>query len=260
MALLILASLASIVTFVRQTIISRGLVWWVLFLEFPTTFLCIKFLYFRFTVIDISRQIRFLWLWVWQWWVWFQVRWYVRFPFSFWIICWACWRLCWSCWQLRWSCLWCGVWHFCSDQNRVNWWRCFVGIVRINRSRFQSWSTHWNILAPKLLIFPPNFKISFIDTVLLWTCRAHSNLRSFTKEKIRGRPMGSIHQPSDSGSGSTKGIEFIWCVDSQDPQIHETWCLGSDGVDHKFHPTVQIDDSTGTVGQFKPNTFLKMDI
>ena len=50
---------------------------------------------------------------------------------------------------------------FRLDRNRINWWRFFVGNVHTNMSRFQRWSTNWNILVTKVLIYPPNFKISF---------------------------------------------------------------------------------------------------
>ena len=61
--------------------------------------------------------------------------------------------------------------------------------------------------------------------------------------------MGSICRPYDSGSGGTKGVEFIRCVDGQDPQIHEIWCLGSYGVTREVHLTAQIDVGAETVGQ-----------
>ena len=110
---------------------------------------------------------------------------------------------------------------FCSNSNQVNWWHFSVDSVCTNRSWVQSWSTYWNILAPKVLIFPPNFKISFIAIFLLWPSRDRSNCCSFVKNMIQCRPMGSICRPSDSYSGGTKGVELILCVDGWDPQIHE---------------------------------------
>ena len=65
--------------------------------------------------------------------------------------------------------------------------------------------------------------------------------------------MGSIRQTSDSGSGGTKGVEFIWCVDGQDPQIHGIWCLCSDGVTREVHWTAQIEVGAGTVGKCTNN-------
>ena len=62
--------------------------------------------------------------------------------------------------------------------------------------------------------------------------------------------MGSIRRPSDSSREGTKSVEFIWCVDGREPQIHEIWCLGYNGVTHEFHTTAQIYDVAETVGQF----------
>ena len=65
--------------------------------------------------------------------------------------------------------------------------------------------------------------------------------------------MGSIYPSSCYGSRSTKDVEFVQCVDCQDPQIHKIWCLGSVGVIREFHLTAQIDVGDGTVGQFMKN-------
>ena len=62
-------------------------------------------------------------------------------------------------------------------------------------------------------------------------------------------PVGSIYRPSKSGSGGTKGPEFIRCVEGQDPQMHEIWCFGSDGITREFHPTAQLYFGDGVVGQ-----------
>ena len=149
MALLIFVSLAYIVTVVRRIRIAQRWFGIVLFPVFPTIFLCIAFLSFGFTVIAISRQIRFFQWWVWQWWVWPWVRWYVCFFFFLW-------KVRWSCLQFRWSCSWRGFWNYCSGSNRVNWWCCSVGSLCTNRNRVQMWSTHWNIWHPKCW-FPLQF-------------------------------------------------------------------------------------------------------
>ena len=70
-------------------------------------------------------------------------------------------------WQIRWLCFWSGVWHFCTDRNRLNWCHCSFGRVCTKRSRVQRWSTHKTILAPKMLVFPSSFKISFGAIALL---------------------------------------------------------------------------------------------
>ena len=65
--------------------------------------------------------------------------------------------------------------------------------------------------------------------------------------------MESIRRSSNSGSGGTEDVDFIQCVDSQEPQIHNIWCLSSDGVTRKIHPTMQAEVAAGTVVQFKNN-------
>ena len=67
--------------------------------------------------------------------------------------------------------------------------------------------------------------------------------------------MGPIRQPSDSGSGGTKGFEFIRCVDGREPQMQKIWSLGSDGVTSEFLPTARVDAGDGTVGQLSTNFF-----
>ena len=48
-------------------------------------------------------------------------------------------------------------------------------------------------------------------------------------------------------SGSTDATIFIQCVDSQELQIHELWCLGVDGISRKVHPTSQAEVTSITV-------------
>ena len=159
------------------------------------------------------------------------------------------WRILWSYWRLRWSCLWRGFWSLCSDRNRVNWWCCDVGSVSKSMTRVQRWLTHWNILAPKVLTFSPNFKISFIAIFLFWPRPAHSNHCGLSKKTTQSRPMGPIYRRSDSVSGVAEGVEFIRCIDGWEPQIHEIWCPGSNGVTREVHPIAQIDVGTETIGQ-----------
>ena len=66
----------------------------------------------------------------------------------------------------------------------------------------------------------------------------------------RQDPVGSISWPSDSGSGGAEVPEFIRCVDGQEPQIHEVWDFGEDGVTHEFHPAALVDVGAGVVGEF----------
>ena len=60
-------------------------------------------------------------------------------------------------------------------------------------------------------------------------------------------PVGSIGRPSDSVSRDTEGPKFIQCVDGRDPQIHEVWTFGEDGVTREVHLTSQVDVGTGFV-------------
>ena len=63
-------------------------------------------------------------------------------------------------------------------------------------------------------------------------------------------PVGPICCPYDSGSGGTKVLEFIQYVDGQDPQMHEIWCVDSNGITREVHPTAQVDGGAGVVGHF----------
>ena len=66
----------------------------------------------------------------------------------------------------------------------------------------------------------------------------------------RWGPVGSIDSPYDSGGGDAEGPKFIQCMDGQEPQIHEVWTFGEDGVTREVHPTAQVDVSAGLVGEF----------
>ena len=58
--------------------------------------------------------------------------------------------------------------------------------------------------------------------------------------------MVSICETLNPGSGITEDTDFIQCVDGQDPQIHELWCLGLDYTSRKVHPTAQVEVITVT--------------
>ena len=185
--------------------------------------------------IFIIRRIRFACWRVWKLWFRIQVRWYVLFFFSL--------------WWIRWYCQCHGVWCFFPNRNRVNWWRCSIENFRTKRSRFQMWSTHRNILAFKILIFPPSYKISFVIIVLFWPCPAHSSHCNSSKNITHCISVGPIRWTSDSGIRGTKGPEFTQCIDGWEQQMHEIWCLGSDGITREVHPTAQVDVGNGVVGQ-----------
>ena len=54
-------------------------------------------------------------------------------------------------------------------------------------------------------------------------------------------PIGAISQPSNSGSGADDGIKFIRCVGGQQPEIHEVWTFGDDGITPEVHHFACID-------------------
>ena len=64
------------------------------------------------------------------------------------------------------------------------------------------------------------------------------------------KPVGAIHQPSNSGSGADGRLEFICCVGGREPQIHKLWTLSKDGITRKVHPFARVD-----VGDFSGDCF-----
>ena len=56
---------------------------------------------------------------------------------------------------------------FFSDRNQVQLWHCYAGCVRTNRSRVQRWSTHWILLALKILIVPQIWKSFYSYSLVL---------------------------------------------------------------------------------------------
>ena len=65
--------------------------------------------------------------------------------------------------------------------------------------------------------------------------------------------MGTIRRLSDYGRGGTDATSFMQYVDGREPQIHELWYLGLDGISCKVHPTARVEVTTGTVGEFVTN-------
>ena len=65
--------------------------------------------------------------------------------------------------------------------------------------------------------------------------------------------MGTIRRPSDSVSGVTEATAFIQCINDREPQIHELWCLGLDGIGRKVCPTARVEATAGTIGEFVTN-------
>ena len=56
-----------------------------------------------------------------------------------------------------------------------------------------------------------------------------------------GEPVGSMRCRDNSDSGDEDGPKFIRFVEKQQPQIHEFWTFGEDGVTREIHPTERVD-------------------
>ena len=79
-------------------------------------------------------------------------------------------------------------------------WSCLTTINWVQR-----WLTHWNILAPIILISPPSLKTIFVTILLFWPCPAHSSCSWITNKMTRREKVGSIRQPFDSVSSDAEG-------------------------------------------------------
>ena len=93
--------------------------------------------------------------------------------------------------------------------------------------------------------------------MVLCLCPAHSIRRSFTNIIPRWEPVGDIRCFYDSGSEDEYGPKFIHCVDRIQPEIHEVWTFGEDGVTTKVHPTARVDVGT-FVGDCFATNFLTL--
>ena len=129
----------------------------------------------------------------------------------------------------------------------------YVGCVCTSRSRFKKWSTHRNMLVPKILIFPPNLKICYITIFMVENFHTHYDRCCFAKDMIRRQPMGSIRCPSNPGSRGTEDTKLIQCVDGWEPQIHKIRCLSLDNITQEVHPKARVEVVAGTVGEFTTN-------
>ena len=81
-------------------------------------------------------------------------------------------------------------------------------------------------------------------------CLAHSSHHNFLAIMPRREPVGVICQPFSYVSRSKYGVDFICCVDGQEPQIHKLWTFAKDGSTCEFHPFALID-----VGDFSGDCF-----
>ena len=84
--------------------------------------------------------------------------------------------------------------------------------------------------------------------VFPWPRSAHTIHYNFSNKMARQEPVGFIRRPSDYGIGDEDGPDFIRCVDGRQPQIHEVWGGGKDGVTCEVHPTEQLDVGAGFFG------------
>ena len=70
--------------------------------------------------------------------------------------------------------------------------------------------------------------------------------------------MGTIRTPYDYGSVGTEATAFIQRINTREPDIHELWCLGLDGISHEVQPTVHIEVTSGSIGEFVTNYLTEM--
>ena len=88
---------------------------------------------------------------------------------------------------------------------------------------------------------------------VVWLHLTHFYRCIFTKNMIGHSPMGTIRKPLDSGSGGSKATAFIQWINGREPQIHELWCLGLDGIICEVRPTARLEVISRTVGDFVTN-------
>ena len=106
-------------------------------------------------------------------------------------------------------------------------------------------------------LFFPSLKLIFIVIVLVRLRLIHSNRCSFTKNMIRRAPIGAICRTSNYGSGGTEATAFIQCINVQEPQVHELWCLVLDRISRKVDTTARVEVPAETMREFRrPPSFL----
>ena len=62
--------------------------------------------------------------------------------------------------------------------------------------------------------------------------------------------VGFIRRTSNYGSGDEDGPEFIPCVGGQEPNIHEVWNFGEEGITREVHLTARVEVGSGFFGEF----------
>ena len=59
-----------------------------------------------------------------------------------------------------------------------------------------------------------------------------------------------IRKPFRYGNRGEDGIEFVRCVDGQEPQIYKLWSFDEDGITREVHPFARVN-----VGDFSGDCF-----
>ena len=91
--------------------------------------------------------------------------------------------------------------------------------------------------------------------VTVWFCIAHSVRRNFLNiMPLLARVQASCW-PSESGCGSVDQSKFVRCVDGRDPEVHEFWIWGDDGIIPKLHLTAWVDIKYWVTCDFATNNF-----
>ena len=64
------------------------------------------------------------------------------------------------------------------------------------------------------------------------------------------KPVRAIRKPFKYGSGANDRLEFILCAGGRQPEIHEVWTFGDNGITPKVHSFARVD-----VGNFLGDCF-----
>ena len=113
------------------------------------------------------------------------------------------------------------------------------------------WSNIFNTFAFNLKfgIFPPNFKTGFI-VIFSIVCHCVSNKCAFSYSMIYCAIMGDIWRTYNASIRALDSDNFIYYVDSKEPQIHKLWYFRIYGICCKVHPTARIQIMYGTSKEF----------
>ena len=98
-----------------------------------------------------------------------------------------------------------------------------------------------------------SFKLIFKNIVGVHFCLSHSFRRNFLKNMTLPAPFRATCWPSDSCCGGADRSKFVRCVDRRDPEVHEVWIWGDDGITPEVHLTAQIDIEPWITRDFSTN-------